>query len=151
MLARDDVGGHARHAHAARGGVAVDEAGRSSDPDVFAAGDCASLPYEGRRIRLESVQNAIDQAEVAAAAMLGLPYAFKIAGLLEGTLIMVLVAYLSVRAMLMLIDCKYLVRERQMGVGPGRRRVASSVNASGAEYQALRNSPSWPLAGRSRQ
>ncbi|QIE55883.1 FAD-dependent oxidoreductase [Pikeienuella piscinae] len=52
-------------------GVKVDEAGRTSDPLIFAAGDCASFPYEGRLIRLESVQNAIDQAEVAAAAMLG--------------------------------------------------------------------------------
>lgn len=52
-------------------GIAVDTAARTSDPDIFAAGDVASLPYEGRRIRLESVQNAIDQAETAAAAMLG--------------------------------------------------------------------------------
>ncbi|MEM8753865.1 MAG: FAD-dependent oxidoreductase [Pseudomonadota bacterium] len=53
------------------GGIAVDAAGRTSDANVFAAGDCASFPYEGRRVRLESVQNAIDQAEAAAAAMLG--------------------------------------------------------------------------------
>ncbi|MEO0363038.1 MAG: FAD-dependent oxidoreductase, partial [Pseudomonadota bacterium] len=53
------------------GGIAVDAAGRTSNADVFAAGDCASFPYEGRRVRLESVQNAIDQAEAAAAAMLG--------------------------------------------------------------------------------
>lgn len=52
-------------------GIAVDDTARTSDPDIFAAGDVASLPYEGRRIRLESVQNAIDQAEAAAAAMLG--------------------------------------------------------------------------------
>jgi 3-phenylpropionate/trans-cinnamate dioxygenase ferredoxin reductase subunit len=52
-------------------GIAVDETACTSDPDIFAAGDVASLPYEGRRIRLESVQNAIDQAEAAAAAMLG--------------------------------------------------------------------------------
>lgn len=52
-------------------GIAVDPSARTSDPDIFAAGDVASLPYEGRRIRLESVQNAIDQAEAAAAAMMG--------------------------------------------------------------------------------
>lgn len=52
-------------------GIEVDGAGRSSDPAIFAAGDCASFPYQGARIRLESVQNAIDQAEAAAAAMLG--------------------------------------------------------------------------------
>ncbi|NNJ65669.1 MAG: FAD-dependent oxidoreductase, partial [Xanthomonadales bacterium] len=44
-------------------GIAVDELGRTSAPDVWAAGDCASFPYKGGRLRLESVQNAIDQAE----------------------------------------------------------------------------------------
>ncbi len=52
-------------------GIAVDEFGRTSDPDIYAAGDCASFPYRGERIRLESVQNAIDQAENAAENMLG--------------------------------------------------------------------------------
>jgi 3-phenylpropionate/trans-cinnamate dioxygenase ferredoxin reductase subunit len=52
-------------------GIAVDAQGRTSDPDIFAAGDCASFPWRGVRTRLESVQNAIEQAEHAAAAMLG--------------------------------------------------------------------------------
>jgi 3-phenylpropionate/trans-cinnamate dioxygenase ferredoxin reductase subunit len=52
-------------------GITVDEQGRSSDPDIFAAGDCANFPWQGQRTRLESVQNAIEQAEHAAAAMLG--------------------------------------------------------------------------------
>lgn len=52
-------------------GITVDEQGRTSDPDIFAAGDCASFPWQGQRTRLESVQNAIEQAEHAAAAMLG--------------------------------------------------------------------------------
>ena len=52
-------------------GIKVDRLGRTSAPDIFAAGDCASFPWQGRRIRLESVPNAIDQAEAAAAAMLG--------------------------------------------------------------------------------
>lgn len=52
-------------------GIAVDQTGRTLSPDVYAAGDCASFPWGGKRIRLESVQNAIDQAEVAAKAMLG--------------------------------------------------------------------------------
>lgn len=52
-------------------GIAVDEFGRTSAPDVWAAGDCASFPYKGGRLRLESVQNAIDQAEAVAANMLG--------------------------------------------------------------------------------
>ncbi|KAJ56978.1 pyridine nucleotide-disulfide oxidoreductase [Actibacterium mucosum KCTC 23349] len=52
-------------------GIAVDAQGRSSDPAVWAAGDCASFPHRGTRIRLESVQNAIDQAELVAENMLG--------------------------------------------------------------------------------
>ena len=52
-------------------GIATDALGRTSDPVIWAAGDCASLPYRGGRIRLESVPNAIDQAEAVAANMLG--------------------------------------------------------------------------------
>jgi 3-phenylpropionate/trans-cinnamate dioxygenase ferredoxin reductase subunit len=55
----------------------VDAAGRSSDPAIFAAGDCASFPLGEARIRLESVPHAIDQAEVVAAAMLGQPVAYE--------------------------------------------------------------------------
>ena len=52
-------------------GIKTDSAGRTSDPAIWAAGDCASFPYRGGRIRLESVQNAIDQAECVAGNMLG--------------------------------------------------------------------------------
>ena len=52
-------------------GIKVDGHGRTSDPSIFAAGDCTSFPYKGGRIRLESVPNAIEQAEATAAAMLG--------------------------------------------------------------------------------
>lgn len=52
-------------------GIAVDASGRTSDPAIFAAGDATSFPYRGARVRLESVPNAIDQAEAVAAAMLG--------------------------------------------------------------------------------
>jgi len=52
-------------------GIKLDAMCRTSDKNIFAAGDCASFPWQGRRIRLESVQNAIDQAEVAAVNMLG--------------------------------------------------------------------------------
>ena len=52
-------------------GIRVDALGRTSDPSIWAAGDCASFPYQGGRIRLESVPNAIDQAEVVAQNMLG--------------------------------------------------------------------------------
>lgn len=52
-------------------GIAVDAHCRTSDPVIWAAGDCASFSWRGGRVRLESVQNAIDQAEHAAATMLG--------------------------------------------------------------------------------
>ena len=52
-------------------GISTDQFGRTSDPSIWAAGDCASLPYRGERIRLESVQNAIDQAEAVAGNILG--------------------------------------------------------------------------------
>jgi 3-phenylpropionate/trans-cinnamate dioxygenase ferredoxin reductase subunit len=52
-------------------GIATDAQGRTSAPDVWAAGDCASFPWKGGRIRLESVGNAIDQAEVVAENILG--------------------------------------------------------------------------------
>ena len=52
-------------------GILVDDRGRTSAPHVWAAGDCARLPYRGARLRLESVQNAIDQAEAVARNILG--------------------------------------------------------------------------------
>lgn len=52
-------------------GIAVDALGRSSDPAVWAAGDCASFPHGTKRLRLESVPNAIDMADCVAANMLG--------------------------------------------------------------------------------
>lgn len=52
-------------------GIATDTHGRTSDPHVWAAGDCASFPWKGGRLRLESVGNAIDQAEAVAANIVG--------------------------------------------------------------------------------
>ena len=52
-------------------GIAVDARGRTSDPAIWAAGDCASFPAPDGRLRLESVGNAIDMAEAVAANMLG--------------------------------------------------------------------------------
>jgi len=45
------------------------------------------------------------------AGVLGLPYAFKEAGLLESVIIMSIVGFISVKAMLLLVDCKYCVLE----------------------------------------
>lgn len=52
-------------------GIAVNEYGLTSDPHIWAAGDCASFPHQGARLRLESVGNAIDMAEAVADNMLG--------------------------------------------------------------------------------
>ncbi|WP_020180521.1 FAD-dependent oxidoreductase [Methylopila sp. M107] len=52
-------------------GVLVDAHLATSDPLIFAVGDCASFLWRGQRIRLESVGNAIDQGEAAAASILG--------------------------------------------------------------------------------
>ena len=56
-------------------GIVVDEHCRTSDPAIFAAGDCTSHPSPryGRRLRLESVDNAFEQATSAACNLLGLP------------------------------------------------------------------------------
>ncbi|MGV3549600.1 NAD(P)/FAD-dependent oxidoreductase [Rhizobium sp.] len=52
-------------------GIAVDIHCRTSDPNIFSAGDCASFPWRSGRIRLESVGNAIDQGEAVARMILG--------------------------------------------------------------------------------
>ena len=52
-------------------GIKTDAHGQTSDPKIWAAGDCASFPHGNGRIRLESVGNAIDQAELVAENMLG--------------------------------------------------------------------------------
>jgi 3-phenylpropionate/trans-cinnamate dioxygenase ferredoxin reductase subunit len=57
------------------GGIVTDEHLRTSDPDIFAAGDCAAFwsPGLGRRIRVEHWDNAINGGPAAAAGMLGNP------------------------------------------------------------------------------
>jgi 3-phenylpropionate/trans-cinnamate dioxygenase ferredoxin reductase subunit len=82
-------------------GILVDDFARTAAPGVYAIGDCTRFHSRryGRKVRLECVQNAIDQAKTAAAAMLGeaRPYdpvpwfwsdqyevKLQIAGLLDG-------------------------------------------------------------------
>ena len=59
-------------------GIVVDEFAQTSDPDIWAAGDVTNHPNAilGGRLRLESVQNAVDQAKTAAAVMCGQPKAY---------------------------------------------------------------------------
>jgi len=56
-------------------GIVVDETCQTSDPDVYAAGDCTMHPSVryGRRLRLESVDNAVEQARTAALNICGKP------------------------------------------------------------------------------
>jgi 3-phenylpropionate/trans-cinnamate dioxygenase ferredoxin reductase component len=52
-------------------GIVVDEHLRTSDPHVYAVGDCARFPTDTGLLRLESVQNATDQARHVADVILG--------------------------------------------------------------------------------
>ncbi len=54
-------------------GITVDANGRTSDPNIWAAGDCCSFPHKDGRLRLESVPNAIDQGSCVARNILGKP------------------------------------------------------------------------------
>lgn len=56
-------------------GISVDEFCRTSDPRILAAGDCSihPSPHYGRRVRLESVDNAFEQGTSAALSLLGTP------------------------------------------------------------------------------
>ena len=59
-------------------GIVVDRHLATSDPDIFAAGDCCNFPlslYDDRRVRLESWRSAQEQGALAAANMLGSPTA----------------------------------------------------------------------------
>ena len=58
-----------------KNGIIVAEDARTSDPRIFAAGDCTGRPraHYARTGRLESVHNAIEQGKLAAAAIMGKP------------------------------------------------------------------------------
>ncbi|MEW4923506.1 FAD-dependent oxidoreductase [Algibacter sp. 2305UL17-15] len=54
-------------------GILVDEQARTNDHDIYAVGDCTfhHNPHYDRHVRLESVQNAVDQSKVVAASICG--------------------------------------------------------------------------------
>ena len=59
-------------------GILVDENCQTSDENIYAAGDCANHYFSkyGFRQRLESVQNAIDQAKTVSSSIVGTPIAY---------------------------------------------------------------------------
>ena len=57
-------------------GIWTNTFGQTSVPNIWAAGDCASFPWRDAQMRLESVQNAIDQAELVAENILGAQKAY---------------------------------------------------------------------------
>ena len=60
-------------------GVEVDLQGRTSLPDVYAAGDCTCFPVGGGTfLRLESLQNAVEQGEVVAQSIMGEEVAYVV-------------------------------------------------------------------------
>ena len=60
-------------------GIMVDEFMRTIDPAIFAIGDCADHPnvFSGGRARLESVQNAVDQARCVVRVIMGRPEPYR--------------------------------------------------------------------------
>ncbi len=61
-------------------GIVVDELARTSDPDIVAAGDCTNHPNDllGRRVRQESVPNAMEQAKTAAGTLCDRPVPYQV-------------------------------------------------------------------------
>ena len=58
-------------------GILVNVFCQTSDQNIYAAGDCTRIDYKGESIRIESVGNAIDQGEIVAANLAGIPTPYK--------------------------------------------------------------------------
>jgi 3-phenylpropionate/trans-cinnamate dioxygenase ferredoxin reductase subunit len=58
-------------------GILVNDRLQTANPNIFALGDCALFPRSGNVVRLESVQNAVDQARCLAAGLVGKPYSYR--------------------------------------------------------------------------
>ena len=58
-------------------GIVVNQHCRTSDPHIYACGDCTAFQWRGQSVRLEAVQNAQAQGEVVAANLAGKPQTYK--------------------------------------------------------------------------
>jgi 3-phenylpropionate/trans-cinnamate dioxygenase ferredoxin reductase component len=114
-------------------GIVVDACMRTSDPGILAIGDCANFPAEGGvQRRLESVQNANDQARTAAATLLGreepyraLPWFWSE----QGTLRLQIAGLLPAQAETVLRPGAQASSFTLFHLHDGRLRCAESVNA----------------------
>ncbi|WEZ81991.1 FAD-dependent oxidoreductase [Rhizobium sp. 32-5/1] len=140
-------------------GIAVDEYLRTSDPHIFAAGDCCSFPlahYDGRRVRLEAWRNAQDQGLLAATNLLGgkeaiatVPWfwsdqydlTLQIAGLADGAVITIRRNMADGAFILFHLDVTGRLLAAS-GIGPGNAiaqdiRLAEMMIATGARPDPL--------------
>ena len=53
-----------------KNGVSVNSRMQTNDPDIYAVGDCTNFLFNSRNVRLESIQNAVDQSKIAASNIL---------------------------------------------------------------------------------
>ena len=58
-------------------GIKTNMQGQTSDPCIWATGDCAAFPFNDKYVRLESVQNAIEQSQLIAKNILGANLDYK--------------------------------------------------------------------------
>lgn len=133
---------------AVENGVVVDAKLRSSDPHISAIGDIAAFPQPGtgRRIRLESVQNATDQARALAASLAGkgTPYEavpwfwsdqgdlkLQIAGLRTGSEEHVVLGDPATRSFCVLCIADGMLRAVETVNRPGEHMVARRLLAKG--------------------
>ncbi|WP_413803711.1 NAD(P)/FAD-dependent oxidoreductase [Streptomyces iranensis] len=125
-------------------GVRVDTRLTTSDPDVFAAGDCCSWPhplYGDRRIRLESWRNAQDQGGAAARNMLGAdePFATVPWFWSDQYDLTLHIAGLPDAATTEVVRRRHDGVEIRFGLGPdGRLLTASAIGTEGAAAQDIR-------------
>ena len=100
--------------------------------------------FSGRRADIVRIVANIFISFIGA-GVLGLPYAFKESGLVEGAIVMSVVCYLSVKAMLLLIDCKYKVEP--MLAKTSADESPKTKMSNGKQYAKLDNMDEESRAG----